>query len=151
VSTVWGNPDELATKLAGSSFDVVGRSRLSVSEPVLKAPMVSALEAEYDETLSNFAFKFNLGRYNVVVDNNGKDMASVGPVADFAMAAGPARYFSPRHRMPFRPETRVQNACGLHGGQQADFGISLLTPSAHALPATLYGHSTWRPHFRSER
>ena len=47
VSTVWGNPDELATKLAGSAFDVV-------------------------------------------VDNNGKDMASVGPVADFAMAAGPA-------------------------------------------------------------
>jgi hypothetical protein len=29
--------------------------------------------------------------------------------------------------------------------QQADFGISLLSLSADALPATLYGYSTWRP------
>ena len=37
------------------------------------------------------------------------------------------------------------------GEQYADFGKSLPAPSADALPATLYGHSTWRPLSRGER
>jgi len=42
----------------------VGRRSLTVTKPVLKAPMVSALEAsEYDEPLSKFAFNLNLRRY----------------------------------------------------------------------------------------
>jgi len=46
----------------------VGRCRLTVSKPELKARLLSALEAtKYDEPLSNFAFNFNLRRYNAVV------------------------------------------------------------------------------------
>ena len=47
----------------------VGRCRLTVPKPVLKALLVSALETkkletkECDERLSNFAFKFNLSRF----------------------------------------------------------------------------------------
>jgi len=41
----------------------VGRCRLTVSKPVLKAPIVSALEAVCVEMLSNFAFNFKLRRY----------------------------------------------------------------------------------------
>jgi hypothetical protein len=43
---------------------VVG-CRLTVSKPVLKAPMPQRLKLQYDEVLSNFAFNFNLRRYNV--------------------------------------------------------------------------------------
>ena len=42
---------------------------MTVSRPVLKAPVVSAslrLKQQYDERLSNFAFNFYLCRYNVV-------------------------------------------------------------------------------------
>ena len=38
----------------------VGRCRLTLSKPVLKAPLVSVLEATKDEQVSNFAFNFNL-------------------------------------------------------------------------------------------
>jgi len=41
----------------------VGRCRLAVSQPVWKARMVSALKLQYDETLLNFAFNFNLSGY----------------------------------------------------------------------------------------
>jgi len=43
----------------------VGRCRLPVSKPVLKAQRLwyQRLKLQYDETLSNFAFKFNLRRY----------------------------------------------------------------------------------------
>ena len=49
VTTCWANPEELATKAAGQSFDVV-------------------------------------------VDNNGKDLDMVGPVADFAVSAGAKQF-----------------------------------------------------------
>jgi nucleoside-diphosphate-sugar epimerase len=49
VTTCWANPEELATKAAGQSFDVV-------------------------------------------VDNNGKDLDTVGPVADFAVSAGAKQF-----------------------------------------------------------
>ena len=46
--------------------DVVGRCRFTVSKPVLKAPLVSALETKKnDKLLSNFAFNRNLRHYNV--------------------------------------------------------------------------------------
>jgi len=51
--------------------------------------------------------------------------------------------------LPFRSFTCVQSKDGSF--QEADFGISLPVPSADALPATLYGHSTWRPPSRAER
>jgi len=35
--------------------------------------------------------------------------------------------------------------------QYTGFGISRPAPSADALPATLYGHSTWRPISRVQR
>jgi len=37
------------------------------------------------------------------------------------------------------------------GRIRTDFGISLPAPSADALSATLYGHSTWRPLSRADR
>ena len=49
VNVCWADPDELATKAAGATFDVV-------------------------------------------VDNNGKDLDSVGPVADYAVAAGAKQF-----------------------------------------------------------
>jgi len=43
----------------------VGRCRLAVSKPELKARLVSALETiNCDESLSNVAFKFKLRRYS---------------------------------------------------------------------------------------
>ena len=42
----------------------VGRCKLTVSKPVLKAPVVQRLKLEYAEPLSNFAFNFNLRRYS---------------------------------------------------------------------------------------
>ena len=46
---------------------LVGRCRLALSKPVLKAPLVSALriKRKYDELLSSFAFKFNLRHYTL--------------------------------------------------------------------------------------
>ena len=38
------NGDALAVSFNGEALDVVGQCRLPVSKPVLKAPMVSALE-----------------------------------------------------------------------------------------------------------
>ena len=42
----------------------VGRCRLPVSKPELKARLVSALKLRCDESLSNVAFKLNVRRYN---------------------------------------------------------------------------------------
>ena len=47
--------------------DEVGRCRLTLSKPTLKAIMVAAiqrLKPQYDETLSKFAFKISLRLYN---------------------------------------------------------------------------------------
>jgi len=58
----------------------VWRCRLTVSKPVFKPPMVSALEAtiwslqlklQYDEPLSHFAFDFDLSRYIKAADGDG--------------------------------------------------------------------------------
>jgi len=46
--------------------DLVGRCRFTVSKPVLKALWFQRLKLQYDETLSNLAFNFNLRRYNLV-------------------------------------------------------------------------------------
>ena len=51
----------------------IGRCRLTVSKPVLKAPMVSAslrFKQQYDEMLSNFAINFNLRRYSQTDEKN---------------------------------------------------------------------------------
>jgi len=52
----WANKD-------GTMAAKVGQFKLTGSKPVLKAPMVSALDTINDESLSNLAFKFNLRRY----------------------------------------------------------------------------------------
>jgi hypothetical protein len=58
----------------------VGRCRLIVSKPVLKARLVSTLETKYDEPRSKFAFNFNLRRYTA---------------AKVTVLVRPARYCSP--------------------------------------------------------
>jgi len=46
--------------------DLVGRCRLTVSKLVLKAPMVSALEAKiWMKRFQTLLFNFNLRRYNL--------------------------------------------------------------------------------------
>jgi len=42
---------------------------LTVSKPVLKAPMVQRLKLHYHTLLSTFAFNFNLRRYNEALYN----------------------------------------------------------------------------------
>jgi len=44
---------------------MVGRRRLTVSNPVMKAPTASAIETIYDDLLSNVAFKLNLRCYTM--------------------------------------------------------------------------------------
>jgi len=44
----------------GSFFAMAGRCRLTVSEPVLKAPMVSALETKIRCSAFKFCFQFQL-------------------------------------------------------------------------------------------
>jgi len=46
---------------------VVGRCRLTVSRPVMKAPMFSALETRTSKVLSTFAFNFKLRCYTLAV------------------------------------------------------------------------------------
>ena len=46
----------------------VGRRRMALSNPRLKAPGTERLELNYDEPPSNLAFKFKLRRYNEVGD-----------------------------------------------------------------------------------
>jgi hypothetical protein len=59
--------------------DKVGRCRLTVSNPVLKARLVSPLELECDEPLSNVAFTFNLRRYDKAGCNRmGRAVATQG-------------------------------------------------------------------------
>jgi len=45
-------------------MDKVGRCRLTLSNPVLKAPTASAIETTYDELLPNVTFTFNLRCYD---------------------------------------------------------------------------------------
>ena len=45
---------------------LVGRCRLTLSNPVLKAPVAIRLKLEYDDPLSNYALKFNLRRYILI-------------------------------------------------------------------------------------
>jgi len=47
---------------------MVGRCRLTLSKPVLRAQRLwfQCLKLQYDEQLSSFAFSFNLRRYNMV-------------------------------------------------------------------------------------
>jgi len=59
--------DQLYGVAVDAAGAVVGRCRLAASHPLWKAPVVSARGAiQYDETLSNFAFSFNVSRYSVV-------------------------------------------------------------------------------------
>jgi hypothetical protein len=68
----------------------VGRCRMTVSKSVMKAPMVSALDAKYDELLSDFAFKLNLRHCS---------KGGLSPV-------GPVRNCAPRRRLPFHFKKR---------------------------------------------
>jgi len=56
--------DAAAAEAPKKSIYEAGRCRLTLSNPVLKAPTASAIETIYDELLSNVAFMFNLRRYN---------------------------------------------------------------------------------------
>ena len=47
-------------------------------KPILKAPGNNLLTLEYDEPLSNFAFKFNLRRWILVVERKRLDDLMVG-------------------------------------------------------------------------
>ena len=50
----------------GVTDNLVGRCRLTLWEPTLKALGCKRLKLEYDEPPPNFAFKFSLRRYNLV-------------------------------------------------------------------------------------
>ena len=71
---IWPYRQGEASRVVEMEYEV-GRCRLTDSKPVLKAPMVSALEtiACY-KVVSIVAFKFNLRRYNEVM----RDMCEVG-------------------------------------------------------------------------
>jgi len=63
---VWvgnGRLYELRVQTTAEGF-AVGKRRLTLSKPVLKAPTVSCLKRQYDETLSNFDFSVSLRRYH---------------------------------------------------------------------------------------
>jgi tetratricopeptide (TPR) repeat protein len=60
--------DKDKLKGAAQSY-VVRRRRLSVSKPELKAHLVHRLKLKCDEPVADFAFNFNLRRYNMVLEN----------------------------------------------------------------------------------
>jgi len=62
---------------------MVGRCWLTISKPVLKAPMVSTLEATIP--LSNSAYSFNLRRYTVGLEDH---LRCPGQRADGGVAVG---------------------------------------------------------------
>jgi hypothetical protein len=62
-----------------------GRCRLTVTNPALKAPMVSALAIIIYQRLSTLAFNFNLRRYSAVdsgLDENNRVVPGVGEFGD---------------------------------------------------------------------
>jgi len=56
-----------------------------------------------------------------------------------------------QHRIALWTKTASNEVRRCSFTQSADLGISLPAPSADALAATLYGHSTWRPLSCAER
>jgi len=56
----------------------VGRCRLIVSKPVLKARLISALETKYDEPLSKVAFNFDLRCYTAAAAEAAMDAEFAG-------------------------------------------------------------------------
>ena len=54
---------------------VVGRCRLTLSNPRLKAAGTNRLELTYDGPLSNFAFSFNLRRYTMAESARGEALS----------------------------------------------------------------------------
>jgi protein transport protein SEC13 len=59
---------------------MAGRCTLTLSKPVLKAPSVSALKRHPDESLSNFAFSFDLRRYmmgNILAVSDANNLVTV--------------------------------------------------------------------------
>ena len=53
----------------------VGRCRLTLAKPMLKAPLVSVRKLHYDEPLSNSAFNFNLRRHTAGLEEEADDFA----------------------------------------------------------------------------
>ena len=54
----------------GAVTAVVGRCRLTLSNPVLNPPGAQRLKLTCDDLLSNFAFNFNLCRYTVALSDH---------------------------------------------------------------------------------
>jgi hypothetical protein len=115
-------------------------------EPKLKSPETERLKLKCDILLSTSAFKINLRRYNMVVSG---EPSSAFFEYERTVPTGQTAGNS-LDRPTGAPVVDVE----LVGGGDfplAEFGISLPAPSADALLATLYGHSTWRPLSRAER
>ena len=73
----------------------VGRCRLTVSKPELKAPWYHRLKLEYDEPLSNFPFNFDLRRYTKAETELNAALQAAGLTRAPGAAASLAQYNDP--------------------------------------------------------
>ena len=88
---------------------VVGRCRLTGSNPCRKRLWFQRLKLEYEEPLLNFPFNFNLRRYTMDITEGGEDFTS----GDLLAA-----------NIGFDKKVRSCSGVGSHGGQ----GGSLVPP-----------------------
>ena len=68
----------------------------------MKAPGTKRLKLNYNEPLSNFAFKFNLRRYTAekrgAAERRAAEVSEIAALKSSLAAAGPGGLGSPRHR-----------------------------------------------------
>ena len=76
---IW-KEDKRAIEALGKRRILVGRCRLTLTIPKLKAPGTKRLNLNYDALLSSFAFKINLRRY--ILEEEGKDALDPDAVPD---------------------------------------------------------------------
>jgi hypothetical protein len=133
------------------SLEVGRRKSIKVEclETRVESAWFQSFKPKYDALLSSVAFNCNLRPY---IEDACKPVSRCSTTGEYMTRwqstrnqecggtcnhpdrVGPGRHCSPRHRI-----------------QLADFGISLSALSADALPATVYGHSTWRRPSRADR
>ena len=70
VTTVTRRHKHVGVSAAAAAATMVGRGRLTLSNPILKAPGTKRLKLKHDKLLSSFAFKFNLRRYTMLAAAN---------------------------------------------------------------------------------
>ena len=79
-------------------------------KPMLKPPETKRLKPKCDGPLSNFAFEFNLRRYNeglTMTSGTGAAAAAQEKAPMMHQPVGPGGLCSPRPRLQFKSRTRV--------------------------------------------